>query len=440
MVTDILARDPAALLTRLASVVPGVDLARARVVRAPGRVNLIGEHTDYNLGFVLPVAIDLGISIALVATDDRRVELTLAATGERDGFDLDAIGGRQGRWIDYVAGTAWALAEAGIATRGFRGLLASDLPAGAGLSSSAALELAAAWALCGGEEPPLPRMQLAQVAQRAENAYVGVNSGLMDQFASAFGEAGHALLLDCRSLEHRAVPLPLDEVALVVCHSGSPRKLERSAYNERRAQCEAAVAAIAAEEPGVVSLRDVTPAMLGRWGGRLDPIVHRRAEHVVEENARVLATVEALEAGDLAEVGRLFAASHASLASLYDVSSPELDALVGIASAVDGVVGARLTGAGFGGSTINLVRRGREGALRAAIEAEYTRRTGLAPRVFEVRAAAGAGTMRPDPVRGSNRQARAPAPASPGGYPPGRPPATVSRFPRSAGARPRRRR
>lgn len=398
--TDSLARDPAALIARLAAVVPGVDPVGARVVRAPGRVNLIGEHTDYNLGFVLPVAIDLGISIALVPTDDRRVELTLAATGERDGFHLDRIGRRKGGWIDYVAGTAWALAEAGVRTRGFRGLLASDLPAGAGLSSSAALELAAAWALCGGDEPPLPRMELARTAQRAENAYVGVNSGLMDQFASAFGEPGAALLLDCRSLEHRTVPLPLDEVSLVVCHSGSPHRLESSAYNERRAQCEAAVAAIAAVEPGIASLRDVTRAMLERWGDRLDPIVRRRAEHVVAENDRVLATVEALDRGDLAAVGRLFAASHASLASLYDVSSRELDALVEIATGVEGVIGARLTGAGFGGSTINLVRRGREDALRTAIEERYPRRTGLRPRVFQVRAAAGAGLLGARPAVG----------------------------------------
>jgi len=390
------ARHPDALRDLLRRLVPEAATApqdTTRVVRAPGRVNLIGEHTDYNLGFVLPVAIDLGISIALVTTDDRRVELTLAATGERDGFDLEAIGGRQGRWIDYVAGTAWALAEAGVATRGFRGILASDLPSGAGLSSSAALELASAWALCGGEEPPLPRMRLARTAQRAENAYVGVNSGLMDQFASAFGEPGRALLLDCRSLEHHAVPLPLHEVSLVVCHTGSPRKLESSAYNERRAQCEEAVRVLARFEPRVESLRDVTPAMLERWGDRLDPLVLRRAVHVVSENERVLAAVEAFEAGDLAQVGGLFAESHASLRDRYDVSSAELDALVEIACGVPGVVGARLTGAGFGGCTINLVRRGQEAALRAAVEERYPARTGLTPRVFEVRAAAGAGLL-----------------------------------------------
>src|SRR5918994_668059 len=195
-----LAREPAALAEALLAARPDLSgrAAEVRVVHAPGRVNLIGEHTDYNEGFVLPVAIDLGIAIALLPGDDRRVDLTLASTGETLGFDLDAIGERRGAWIDYVAGTAWALAEAGVPVRGFRGILASDLPQGSGLSSSAALELASSFALAGGDAPDADRMTLARIAQRAENAYVGVNCGLMDQFASAFGEPGHALLLDCR--------------------------------------------------------------------------------------------------------------------------------------------------------------------------------------------------------------------------------------------------
>jgi galactokinase len=359
-------------------------------VHAPGRVNLIGEHTDYNEGFVLPVAIDLGIAIALVPTDDRRVELTLASTGETLGFDLDAIGERRGAWIDYAAGTAWALAEAGVELRGFRGMLASDLPQGSGLSSSAALELASSLALSGGELPALDRMTLARTAQRAENAYVGVNCGLMDQFASAFGEPGHALLLDCRSLEHRAIPMADPDLVLVACHSGSPRRLETSAYNERRSQCEAAVAAIARTHPGVSALRDVTPAMLDQARPRLDPLVAARAEHIVHENLRVLDAVSALETGDLPAIGQLFAASQASMRDLFGISSPELDALVEIATGVDGVVAARLTGAGFGGCTINLVARDAVPALREAVLREYPTRTGLAPRVFEVAASPGA--------------------------------------------------
>ncbi len=249
--------------------------------------------------------------------------------------------------------------------------------------------MVAAWALSGGERPPVDPMDLVHVVQRSENGYIGLNNGIMDQFASIFGEADRALLLDCRSLEHRAIPLPLDEVALVACHSGSARRLEASAYNERRSQCEAAVAAIAAVEPGVRSLRDVTPAMLGAVRDRLDDVTARRAGHIVAENGRVLATIEAFEAGDLAAVGRLFYASHASLRDLYEVSSPELDALVEIARDSPGVVGARLTGAGFGGCTINLVRRDAVDAFRARVLRDYPARTGLTPRVFAVEASAG---------------------------------------------------
>jgi galactokinase len=389
-----LARDPDALVARLASDLPADASPDAiRVVRAPGRVNLIGEHTDYNLGFVLPVAIDLGIVIALVPRDDGRVEVTLAEEGDTAGFDLDAIGPRSSSWIDYIAGMAWAMREAGMPVRGFRGLLASDLPQGAGLSSSAALELASALALSGGAMPPVDRMTLARTAQRAENAYVGVNSGLMDQFASAFGAPGAALLLDCRSLEHREIPLPLERATLVVCHSGSPRRLESSAYNERRSQCEAAVAVIAADERGVQSLRDVTPEMLQAHRARMDPLVAARAEHVVHENERVLAAVSAFERGDLDEVGRLFYASQASMRDLFGISSPELDALVEIASATPGVIGARLTGAGFGGCTINLVRPDAVGGLREAVMRDYPARTGFTPRVFEVEPSRGAEVM-----------------------------------------------
>jgi galactokinase len=368
-----------------------IDPSVVRVVQAPGRVNLIGEHTDYNEGFVLPIAIDRGVTIALIPTNNRRVELTLADDGDSAGFDLDAIGSRTGRWIDYVVGTAWAMAAAGLPVRGFRGSLAADLPQGAGLSSSAALELASAFALAGGAEPPIDRMTLARIAQRGENEYVGVACGLMDQAASALGVEGAALLLDCRSLERRSVPLPLDGAALVVTHSGSSRRLERSAYNERRAQCDAAVAAIAVREPGVRSLRDVTTTMLEDAASELGPLLGRRARHVVGENERVLEAVDAIEARDLRAVGRLLGASHASLRDLYEVSSPELDALVEIAEGVPGVLGSRLTGAGFGGCTVTLVRREAVGRLTGQILERYPARTGLTPRVFEVRPADGAG-------------------------------------------------
>ncbi len=387
-----LARDPDALAALLREAHPEAAARPGdiRVVFAPGRVNLIGEHTDYNEGFVLPVAIERGIAIALVPTDDGIARLTLAETSETRQFTAAAPGERQNAWIDYVAGMGWALAEAGLPVRGFRGILASDLPQGAGLSSSAALEVVSAWALSGGDRPAVDPMGLVHLVKRSENGYIGLNNGIMDQFASIFGEPGRALLLDCRSLEHRAIRLVGDDLALVACHSGSPRRLETSAYNERRAQCDAAVAAIAALEPGVTALRDVTPAMLDAVRDRLDPVAVRRAQHVVDEDRRVLDAIAAFEAGDLAEVGRLFYASHASLRDLYDVSSPELDALVDIARATPGVIGARLTGAGFGGCTINLVRREAVPALREAVLRDYPARTGLAPRVFEVEASAGA--------------------------------------------------
>lgn len=363
-----------------------------RVVRSPARVNLIGEHTDYNEGLVLPAAIDLEIRVAVVPTDDDRVELTLVSTGERGSLDLHHLGARRGTWLDYIAGTAWALGEAGMPVRGFRGVLESTIPSGAGLSSSAALELAAAWALSGGEAPALEPMTLALTAQRAENEYVGVMCGLMDQFAVTLGQAGNALLLDCRSLGWHAVPIPPD-LEIVVCHSGSPRRLEASAYNARRAECDRAVAAIQEAEPGVISLRDVDLPMLTQHQGAIDEVAYARALHVVTENARVIAVEVALRSGDVQALGALFAASHASLRDRFEVSSPALDTLVGIAVRTPGVVAARLTGAGFGGCTVNLVERGRTDELRSAVEHDYGRRTGLTPRVFVVEAADGAGQI-----------------------------------------------
>nr|MDQ3555020.1 galactokinase [Chloroflexota bacterium] len=362
------------------------------VVRSPGRVNLIGEHTDYNDGFVLPAAIDLEIRVCFVATDDRRVELTRLDTDERLGFELDAIGAPRQEWIDYVAGVAQALAERGVPMRGLRGVIASDLPISSGLSSSAALELAAAWALAV-ERPPLEPMELALVGQRAENSYVGVRSGLMDQFAVAFGERGAALLLDCRSRKHETVPLPLDRAGLVVCDSQAPRELASSAYNERREQCELAVAQLRAASEAVDSLRDVDTLMLERHAARLDPVARARAQHVVAENERVLATVVALRQGDLATVGRLFAESHASLRDLYQVSSAELDALVEIAQTTPGVIGARMTGAGFGGCTVNLVEPDALERFTEAITGEYPRRTGREATVYPVTPVSGAGLL-----------------------------------------------
>jgi galactokinase len=382
------------LVEALVATVPEAAAAhdRIRVVRAPGRVNLIGEHTDYNLGFVLPAAIDLEIRIAYLPTDDDRVELIRLGDGDRDGFPLGADRPRSGTWLDYVAGTAWALGDAGHPRRGLRGVIASTLPTASGLSSSAAIELASAWALLDDAAGSVDAMTLARLCQRAENVYVGVQCGLMDQFASSCGVDGSAVLLDCRSLEWRPVALP-DGVVIVVLHTGSPRSLNASEYNARRSQCETAVAELARDDPSIASLRDVSLPLLLAAQDRMDPIAFRRARHIVTENERVGETIAAFADGDLAAVGRIFAASHDSLRDDFEVVSPELDAMVAIATGVPGVAAARMTGAGFGGCTVNLVRPDAVEALRVAVERDYPARTGLRPRVLPVRATAGAGRL-----------------------------------------------
>jgi galactokinase len=233
---------------------------------------------------------------------------------------------------------------------------------------------------------------MAAIAQRAENRYVGVNCGIMDQFASSAGRAGHALLIDCRTNQFTTAPMP-DGLSLVVCETGSSRRLEASAYNTRRSECELGVKLIAEREPDVKALRDVDVVMLARNRNRLPKIVAMRCEHVVREDVRVMETVSALAIGDFEALGRLFAASHESLRDLYEVSSPELDTMVEIAVAVSGVVASRMTGAGFGGCTVNLVKRGAEEALRDAVLAQYQPRTGLTPRVYIVAAVDGAGPL-----------------------------------------------
>jgi galactokinase len=366
------------------------------VVRAPGRINLIGEHTDYNEGFVLPMAIDREIVIAFVPTDDRRVELTRLDTGERGAFDLDAVPPRVDGWIAYVGGMGAELARRGVATRGLRGVIASTLPIEVGLSSSAAIEIAAAWALAA-ETPPLPPVELARAGQAVEHEVIGVRSGLMDQMAAVLGRDDAALLIDCRSLDCRAVPLPLRDHAVVAIDSGSARRLDASAYNERRAECEAVVDAIRRSRPEVGALRDVTVDALESARPRVAPTAILRAEHVVRENERVLACVAAFESGDLTAVGRLLAESHTSLRDLFEVSSPALDALVEIAAGVPGVVGARMTGAGFGGSIVAIAERDALDALRDAIAAAYPARTGLSATVHVVEPAAGAGPVAANP-------------------------------------------
>lgn len=358
----------------------------------PGRVNLIGEHTDYNDGFVLPVAIKRDIRVLLRPRSDRRVRLYSL---EYDGwyeFDLDVLAyDKDVLWANYVQGIAWVLAEQGLALRGFDGLISGNVPRASGLSSSAALEIATATAFLAASDltGALDGVQIARAAQRAENQFVGVNCGIMDQFISMLGEEGHALLIDCRSLEYQLVPFP-SQGALVIGNTKASRSLASSAYNERRSQCEAGVAALQRVLPGIRALRDVTSAQLEKHKTLMDPTVYRRCRHVVAENERVLATVAALERDDLAEVGRLMDASHASLRDDYAVSSPALDAMVEAMRSVDGCYGARLTGAGFGGCAVALVRPGREQAVADAIYDRYPKATNIWPEVYTSPAGPGA--------------------------------------------------
>jgi galactokinase len=368
------------------------------VSRAPGRVNLIGEHTDYNLGLVLPAAIALEVSIAFRPRTDRHVQMHSLAFGETRAFDLDAVehdGGAAPRtWIDYVAGTAWSLTRAGVQLRGVQGVIESSLPTGAGLASSAALELASAWALIDPEQGPPPQpARLAVLAHQAEEEFVGVRSGVMDQLAASLGRVGHALLIDCRSMKIEGIPLP-EGVVLIVCDTKVRRRLAGSGFNERRAQCEEGVRLLRVHLPGVESLRDLQLDDFERFQEKLPEVIARRCEHVIRENDRVLSVAQALRSGAIGDVGPLFAESHASLRNLYEVSSPELDALVELAGGIDGVIGARLTGAGFGGSTVNLVRIEAADTFRQDIATRYRQRTGRTLAVYAVNAAEGAGLTR----------------------------------------------
>jgi galactokinase len=370
------------------------------IARAPGRVNLIGEHTDYNDGFVLPVAIDREVRVAARRRPDGEAHLLAANFGRRSQFDTGAIGqDSRERWSHYERGVALMLQREGYPVGGFEAVVEGDVPAGAGLSSSAAVEVAtgtALKALFGFDVDPV---RLALLCQRAENEFVGVASGIMDQFISTFGRAGHALFLDCRSLEMRHVPIGAADgaagtdgegVQIVVADTAVKRGLVDSEYNRRRAECEEAVRRLAVHLPGIRALRDVTPEDLDRFGSDLPEVVRRRARHVVTEDARVLESVEALTAGDLVSFGRLMGESHASLRDDYEVTVPQLDVMVEAAMAVPGVLGSRMTGAGFGGCTVSLVRDGAVAHFQEEVPEIYRQRTGLEPRIYACRVVDGA--------------------------------------------------
>jgi galactokinase len=368
----------------------------ALTARAPGRVNLLGEHVDYNDGLVLPAAIDRAVHIAAAPSGDSCTRLLALDINQQvdlrlDALDahLDAEGNSLPGWAHYPAGVAWALQREGLSTPGILAAYTSEVPIGAGLSSSAAVEVAFAvlWQALGGW--PLDRLTLAQICQRAENQYVGLSCGLMDQFASACGVEGHALYFDTRSLEWQPAPIPAD-IALVIADSGVRRSLTHSGYNERRAACEQAVRELQAFLPRITSLRDVATTELAAYAPYLSDIPHKRAEHVVKEIARVRSALSALQRGDRQALGALMYAGHNSLRNLYEVSTPELDTLVELTRHLPGCIGARLTGAGFGGCTINLVEVAQAEAFIAGLREGYRQTSGREAQVYLCQASQGA--------------------------------------------------
>jgi galactokinase len=357
------------------------------IAEAPGRVNLIGEHVDYNDGLVLPFAIDRSVLVGWARRDDDAVWAYSADYGEHSRFNLaNVTHAAPGEWVNYVRGIAKMLRAVPLAAGGIDLAIAGNVPEGAGLSSSAALEVAVAGAFRDAFALPIDDVALAGLCQRAESEFVGVQCGIMDQFASALSQRDRALLIDCRTLAHEAVPLRLDAAGLcvVVANSAVRRELISSAYNDRRRECEAAVVELRQrlDRPELTSLRDVTPSDLERVIAAGETLPLRRARHVVGEIARVAAAVDALRRDDFAEVGRLMQESHLSLRNDYEVSSRELDLLVGLATAQEYVAGARLTGAGFGGCTVNLVRADRIDAFERDVIAPYRAQTGLLAEIY----------------------------------------------------------
>lgn len=360
----------------------------AVMVRAPGRVNLLGEHVDYNDGIVLPAAIDREVCIAAAPSPDGLIHLHALDLKQSVSLrmeDLPRKVGLSGQplpgWAYYPAGVAWSLGEAGLKVSGLQAAFTSDVPMGSGLSSSAAVEVGfgAAWEALGGWQ--VSRLALARLCQQAENAYVGLACGLMDQFASACGQAGQALYFDTRSLEWQAAPIP-EGIAIVIADSGVRRSLTHSGYNDRRAACEQAVRELQAYLPGITSLRDVSSPELAAYGPYLSEIARKRAEHVVKEIGRVQSALSALQRGDKRALGALLYAGHNSLSSLYEVSTPELDTLVALSRGLPGCIGARLTGAGFGGCTVNLVESDQSGAFIEGLKSGYASATGRQAQIY----------------------------------------------------------
>jgi galactokinase len=363
-----------------------------RIVRAPGRVNVIGEHTDYNDGFVLPAAIELATYAAIAPRADRHLVVHSLAFSETQHFFLDERAPvARGNWGDYVQGVAIELQQI-MPLTGANVMLDGDLPFGAGLSSSAALEVAFGFALAMNSGAKIGPVELAVLCQRAENNFVGLRCGIMDQYISCCGKEGCALLLDCRNLVARMAPIDAS-VRLVICDTMIRHELASSGYNARRDECSRAVSMLASAIPGVTALRDVSCEQFERHAASLPELLRRRARHVVTENQRTLQAAAALEAGDMAECGRLMNQSHRSLAVNYEVSCREADLMVELAQGAPGAFGARMTGGGFGGCVVSLVKTGDVESFMEIVGEGYRKATSLTPRIFCSSPSAGVGEV-----------------------------------------------
>ena len=384
-----------------------------RIYQAPGRVNLIGEHTDYNDGFVMPAAIGLFTRVSVAPRRDRKLAIYSENYSEQVEFDLDHLPAtRSGHWSDYVIGVVKMLVRSGEKLGGTNLLVDGNVPQGAGLSSSASIEVAVGYALLDvadqatnrtildrtgpdrtkPDRTRLDRTKLALLCQQAENEFVGARCGIMDQFVASHGERGKALFLDCRSLQYRQLPLP-DDVALVICNTMVKHRIAKGEYNQRRAECEAGVRGLSKYLPNAQALRDVTPEDMEAFGHELPDIVRRRCRHVVSENARVLRAAAALELGDLQAFRDLMLESHRSLRNDFEVSCPELDLMVELAEQAEGVYGTRMTGGGFGGCTIALVQAGSVEAFKRTVQGGYERSTGCKPEIYVCSTADGVGQI-----------------------------------------------
>jgi galactokinase len=368
--------------------------AAPRIFRAPGRVNLIGEHTDYNDGFVLPMAIDQQTMVAISPRPDQMLYAWSLNLDETIKLNLDELGsGRRKSWVDYIEGIAAAIKGAGVALNGANIAIQSDIALGGGLSSSAALEMSLGKALIAISNGKLDNLSLALAGQTAEHVHVGINSGIMDQFTSVHASAGYAILLDCRFLKATFIPLMMQDYRIVICNSRVRHSLASSEYNQRRRACEHGVELLRPALPEIRALRDVSLSDLEKHKSLLPATELRCCRHVISENARTLKAAEALEAGNIAEMGRLMSASHQSLRDDYMVSCPELDLLVKSAESQPGMLGARLTGGGFGGCTVNLVKESAIDNFRENVSSQYQATTGLMPEIFVVNASGGAGEI-----------------------------------------------